>query len=240
MLNSTILLKVKQRLNKLDSQDYDNIQDWQIVEAFNKGQVDWCRRNLHGLNVVKEGDEQSTRRVDDLQPLLVTTGEGIIPPLVMIQKPGLYETPTLPANYMQWKKISASGTNDCCPDPRPMVIYLAEIANVDMLLRDKNKQPSFDWAETFATMKGNKIQIYTNDQFNISGAVLVYYRQPTRIEITGVKDPYTGIIPTADVIPDFKDDLVELFIDECVKIIAGDIESMIQVQRATQAIEGNN
>jgi len=89
-------------------------------------------------------------------------------------------------------------------------------------------------------MKGNKIQIYTNDLFDVTNAVLIYYRQPTRIEIAGVKDPYTGLIPTADVIPDFKDDLVELFIDECAKIISGDIESMNQLQRETQATEGNN
>ena len=40
MLNSTIIIKVKQRLNKLDSQDYDNLETWQIIEAFNKGQVE--------------------------------------------------------------------------------------------------------------------------------------------------------------------------------------------------------
>jgi hypothetical protein len=59
MLNSTIEIKVKQRLNKLDSQDYDNIQCWQIVEAFNKAQVEWVRRQLHGTNAFKEGDESS-------------------------------------------------------------------------------------------------------------------------------------------------------------------------------------
>ena len=42
MLNSTIVIKVKQRINKLDSQDYDNLECWQIVEAFNKAQVEWC------------------------------------------------------------------------------------------------------------------------------------------------------------------------------------------------------
>ena len=67
MNNTIIQLKIKQRLNKLDSQDYDNLECWQIVEAFNKGQVNWCRRNLHGLNVKQEGDEQSKRRIDDLQ-----------------------------------------------------------------------------------------------------------------------------------------------------------------------------
>lgn len=234
MLNSTILLKVKQRLNKLDSQDYDNIQDWMIVEAFNKGQVDWCRRNLHGLNIVKEGDEQSTRRIDDLQSLLVTV------PLIMSDRQTYYESTSMPTDYLQYKRISMKAENDCCPDPRPMVVYLTEQANVDELLRDKNKQPSFDWAETFATFKGDKIQIYTNGLFAVVNATLTYYKQPIRIQITGVKDPYTGLVPTADVIPAFKDDLVELFVDEAAKIIAGDIESMNQLQREQQATESNN
>ena len=233
MLNSTILLKVKQRLNKLDSLDYDNIQDWQVVEAFNKGQVDWCRRNLHGLNIVKEGDEQSTRRIDDLQPLLGTI------PLTVTNRQTYYESDPLPANYMQWKRISAKAGNDCC-DPRRLVIYLAETANLDELLRDKNKQPSFKWAETFAMIQSNKIQVYTNGEFTVVDATLTYYRQPIRIEIAGVKDPYTGLTPTVDVPCEFKDDLTELLIDECVKIIAGDIESVNQLQRATQSIENNN
>ena len=45
MTNDTIQIKVKQRINKLASNDYDNIMPWEIVEAFNKGQVAWCRRN---------------------------------------------------------------------------------------------------------------------------------------------------------------------------------------------------
>ena len=57
MLNSTIQIKVKERLNKLDSLDYDNIECWQIVEAFNKVQIEWARRQLHGGNIYKEGDE---------------------------------------------------------------------------------------------------------------------------------------------------------------------------------------
>ncbi len=234
MLNSTILIKVKQRLNKLASNDFDNIQDWQVIEAFNKGQVDWCRRNLHGLNIVKEGDEQSTRRIDDLQPLLTTV------PLSMTDRQTYYESVGFPDNYLQWKRIAAKAKNECCPDPRPMVIYLAEQANVDELLRDVNKKPSFEWAETFVTMKGNKIQVYTNGEFEIVKTELTYYRQPVRIEIQGVKDPYTGLVPVVDVPSEFKDDLVELFVDECAKIIAGDIEAFNQVQRNSSSVEGTN
>ena len=72
MLNQTIQIKFRQRLNKIASDDYDNIECWQIVEAFNKAQLEWCRRNLHGNNMFQEGDEVSTRRIDDLQVLLTT------------------------------------------------------------------------------------------------------------------------------------------------------------------------
>ena len=233
MLNSTILIKVKQRLNKLASNDYDNIQDWQVIEAFNKGQVDWCRRNLHGLNIVKEGDEQSTRRIDDLQHLLNTIT------LSVIDKGYYYESTDIPANYLQWKRISTQAKSDCC-EPRRMVVYLAEQANVDTLLRDKNKQPSFEWSETFATFQENKIQIYTNNKFVVVEPTLTYYTQPVGIQITGVQDPYTGIVATVDVESSFKEDMIELLIDECAKIIAGDIESQLQMQRQQQVVENNN
>jgi hypothetical protein len=234
MLNSAILIKVKQRLNKLASNDYTNIESWQIIEAFDKGQVDWCRRNLHGLNILKEGDEQSTRRIDDLQVLLTTT------PLIMNNKQTYYESANFPTDYLQWKRVSTKATSDCCPNPKPMVVYLTEVANVDELLRDVNKQPNFAWGETFATLSDNSLKIYTNGLFKPVDVSFNYYRQPRKIQIAGIQDPYTGLTPAVDVTSEFKDDLVELFIDETVKILAGDIESMNQFQRMNQSTEQNN
>lgn len=234
MNNQTIYLKIKQRLNKLASNDYDNIECWQVVEAFNKGMVEWCRRNLHGLNQKQEGDEQSKRRIDDLQKLMVSV---TIP---MNNKQLYFESPELPENYFEWKRVSAKSINKCCKDPRRMVIYLAEEANVDELLRDKNKQPSFEWAETFVTLIDNKFRIYTDNKFDVVDTVLTYYRQPVRIQILNCVDPYTQLASTQEVECEFKDDLVELFIDEAVKILAGDIESMNQYIRAQQSVEGNN
>ena len=65
MNNSTLRLKLKQRLNKLASNDFDNIENWQILEAFNKAQVEWVRRQLHGNNLYKEGPRWDHERVDD-------------------------------------------------------------------------------------------------------------------------------------------------------------------------------
>lgn len=232
MLNSTIVIKTKERLNKLDSQDYDNIECWQIVEAFNKAQVEWPRRQLHGINIVKEGDEQSTRRKDDLQVLLETYDLTVQPKDVFVEA-------QLPEDYLQWKRVDILACNDCCEDRR-MTVYLAEEGNVNQLLRDEHKKPSFDWAETFATLKGNKVNIYTNNDFSIDEASLVYYRQPVRIQILNCVNPYTGVTSSQEVESEFKDDIIELIIDEAVSILAGDMESGNQFGRGTETAERNN
>jgi hypothetical protein len=232
MLNSTITIKMKQRLNKLDSQDYDNIECWQVVESFNKAQVEWARRQLHGINLVKEGDEQSTRRKDDLQILLQTF------PLNIANKEYYYDG-ILPDNYLQWKRVDIYANKDCC-EKRPMMVYLAEEANLRELLRDKSKQPSFEWGETFATLKGGYVNMYTNGEFDIEAADLIYYRQPVKIQILDCVDPYTNVQSTQEVQCEFKDDIIELIIDEAASILAGDIESVNQFSRGTEGAERNN
>jgi hypothetical protein len=232
MLNSTITIKLKQRINKLDSQDYDNIECWQVVESFNKAQVEWARRQLHGINVVKEGDEESNRRKDDLQVLLQTQD------LVLNNKED-YCFANLPEEYLQWKRVDAYARKGCC-EKRRMSVYLAEEGNLNQLLRDKFKQPNFEWAETFATLIGNTTHIYTNGEFEVQRADLVYYRQPIKIQIQGCVDPYTGLESTVNVPCEFKDDIIEVIIDEAVSILAGDIESGNQFSRGTETAERNN
>jgi hypothetical protein len=121
-----------------------------------------------------------------------------------------------------------------------MTVYLAEEGNLNQLLRDKAKQPSFEWAETFATLKGNRVNIYTNNDFGIDTAALIYYRQPRKIQIQGCVDPYTNVESTQEVLCEFKDDIIELIIDEAASILAGDIESGNQFSRGTETAERNN
>lgn len=232
MLNSTITVKMKQRLNKLDSNDYDNIECWQVVEAFNKAQVEWTRRQLHGINMVKEGDEQSNRRKDDLQVLLSKSS-------LLLGNKDYYYTASIPAEYLEWKRVDVYAKQECC-EKRRMTVYLAEEGNLNQLLRDDNKKPNFEWSETFATLIGNHVNIYTNNDFDITSADLVYYRQPIKIQIQGCVDPYTTLTSPINVECEFKDDIIELIIDEAVGILAGDIESSNQYSRGTQGAERNN
>ena len=136
-------------------------------------------------------------------------------------------------------RVDIDANKDCC-DGRRMTVYLAEEGNLNQLLRDKSKQPSFEWGETFATLINDTVHLYTNDEFDIEEASLTYYRQPIRIQITNCTNPYTGVTSTQEVQCEFKDDIIELIIDEAVSILAGDIESGNQFTRTQQSAERSN
>jgi hypothetical protein len=234
MNNNLLQIKIKQRLNKLSSFDYDNIECWMIQEAFNKAQLEWVRRRLHGLNAMKESSEQSVTVVDDLQILLSETE------LPGVEQLKFFETGIIPANYLHFVRIGANIKNDCCPKRTLSTIYQAEEANVDILLADSFKSPSFEWAETFCTIIGDKIRIYTNGLFTVHDAKLVYYRKPKDIQILGCTNISTGQTFTSNVECELKDDICEIIVDEAAAILAGDIESMNQYQREVQNAQRNS
>ena len=233
MTNELLQLKVKQRLNKLDSEDWDNIQCWQIQEAFNKAQREWVRRQVDGINQKREGREASSQKIADLQNLLVTWTDGYV------NKGLYYESCDFPSDYIVFARISAKAKkDDCCP-ARRLVIYQAQESDVDVLLKDVNKNPNFDWAETFATFFGNKVRIYTDYKFELEDIEVIYYRKPVTIQIQGCTDTETGITSIADVECEFRDSVVELIIDDAAAIIAGDLEMRENSQRLSQNEQHN-
>jgi hypothetical protein len=227
MNNNLLQIKIKQRLNKLASLDYDNIECWQIQEAFNKAQIEWTRRQLHGLNSKKEAAEQSINTIDDLQVLLNTVT------LKSTENNNYYETEVIPSNYLHFVRVSGFAKTSCCPSVS-LSIYQVEEANVDILLSDDFKGPSFEWAETFCTVGADKIKIYTNNLFDVENVSLVYYRKPKDIQFINCVNPSTGSLYTTNVDCELKEDICEILVDEAASILAGDIESMNQYQRNLQ------
>jgi hypothetical protein len=67
----------------------------------------------------------------------------------------------------------------------------------------------------------------------------MYYRMPRRIQVTGCLDPYTLEVATKDVTCEFKEDIAEILVDEAVKILSGDIESITQYQLAQSSEQLN-
>lgn len=237
MDNNTLQIKVKERLNKLGSFDYDNIECWQIAEAFNKAQIEWVRRQIHvsvhtGNVRGADSDESSKMQIDDVQNLLVPKN------MTSFKKDLYYETELLPTDYLYFKRISVKAKNNCCP-ARKMTVYLEEVANVDVMLSGEFTKPSFEWGETFCTLQGNRVRIYTDNAFDIETPELTYYRKPRQVKFAGCVDIETGNPITTNVTCEFKDDIAELILESAVAILAGDIESIIQYQKSKSEAQTN-
>lgn len=233
MNNNLLQVKIKQRLNKLASFDYDNIECWQIQEAFNKAQLEWVRRMVYGMNTRKEGSEQSTGLVDDLQVLLTSVD------LNPVENTTFYEV-DLPGDYLYYVRSFVQANSECCPEKRIMTVYEAEEANMSILLTSDTKGPSFEWAETLCTLAGNKIRVYTNGEFNITDMGLMYYRKPRSVQFQGCVNASTGLTFSANQECEFKDDIAELLVDQAAAILAGDMENINQYQRQSQEVQKNS
>ena len=93
---------------------------------------------------------------------------------------------------------------------------------------------------SLVSSNNNTVRIYKNEDFTLVDPVLTYYKRPTYIQIDGCTNVYTGVTSTQEVECEFKDDIVELILDEAASILAGDIENFSQYTREQQAAERNN
>jgi hypothetical protein len=232
MNNNLFQIKIKERLNKLASLDYDNFECWQIQEAANKAQLEWTRRQLYAMNIRKEGAEQSSGLIDDLQRLMKHDNIPVV-------DKGIYYRVDIPDDYLHYVRTDVFGKQDCCPERR-FTVYEVEESNISVILDSRDKQPSFEWAETVSTRIDNKIRIYTNNQFDITQCHLIYFRKPLEIQFNGCINISTGQFFTADQECEFNDDVCEIIADNTAMILAGDTESITQYQREQQSVQSNS
>jgi hypothetical protein len=209
--------KIDLRLNKSASGDYDNLWPYVKEEAFNKAMNEWVRRQIHGKNQTQEGDEETTMRVDDLQVLLKIDK-------LAAKDLGDYSRVKLPPDYLYYKRLTPISTSGICENLR-IKSHLREEANVDDLV----SLPSFKFEETFHTLIGNTAHVYHFKNFKVDVVELTYYRKPKTYSFKKLEDTI-----------EFKDDVVELVIDEACKIIASDLESFNQKTLAQERAENNN
>ena len=210
-------LKIDLRLNKSANNEYDAIWSDIKEEAANKAVLDWVRRQIRGKNQTQEGDEESTARVDDLQVLLK-------PEILRVtKKDRFFETEKVPQDYLYYKRLTPTVKKGECPSIE-IKSWFSEEVNVD----DLTTLPSFEFEETFHTMMSNKFKIYFDD-FDVEKAKLTYYRKPKKINFSKINE-----------VLEFKDDVCELIVDEAVKILASDIESINQKTLAQERNENNN
>lgn len=224
MTSGIAIEDIKQRLQKQDTNTNSNFLDEEFEDALNKAKDDWIRRQHHGFNQFKEGDENTEQRVDDLQILLTNKN-------ISVNEKGLFvETEKIPSNYRYYKRLTPIVSKGNCKKVT-IKSFLVEESNVDDYLKDWTFRPSFDFEETFHTMLSNKFRVYHNNDFQVNEVTLTYYREPFKISC--LKRDY-------DKVWEWKDDVARMIISEAVKILAGDIENVTAYEIANTNTENNN
>jgi hypothetical protein len=218
MTLSQISAKIDIRLNKEASADYDNLWSYVKQEAFNKAINEWVRRQVHGMNMKQEGDEETTMRVDDLQILLK------IDNLTIRDKGEYVQTNKLPSDYMFFKRLTPIVSKGNCEGVR-IKSHLKEEANVD----DLRMVPSFKFEETFHTLIANRAHVYHMKDFTVDKVELTYYRKPVFYEFKKLS-----------TVVEFGDNICDILVDDTCKIIASDIESLNAKALTEQRAESNN
>lgn len=224
MTSGIAIQRGKQRLQKQDTNFNSNFLDDEWEDAFNKAVNDWVRRQHHGFNPFKEGDEETEQRVDDLQILLTDRK-------ISVNNRGIYsETSKFPVDYRYYKRLTPIVTKGNCKKVT-IKSYFVEESNVDDYIKDWTFTPSFEFEETFHTLMSNKFRVYHNNDFQVDEVLLTYYRNPQLISCQ--KKHY-------DRVWEWKDDVAEIIIDEAVKILSGDIENNSAYELANKRVEEDN
>ena len=114
-----IALKIRQRLNKADTQDDENLPIYVIVEAYNKGQLNIVNKLSSKNNTYKTGVESTIFRIDDLQCLI----NSELKTLSTVKKSDHYLTELLPDDYLRYIRTFCIGKVPNC-NSKEIFIYL--------------------------------------------------------------------------------------------------------------------
>jgi hypothetical protein len=225
-----IFLKIKQRLNKGDTQDDENFPPYVAVEAYNKACLNVISRIISKNNNYKTGLESTTNRVDDLQVLI----NDLPKKLNVSKKDNYFLTEKLPENYFRYIRVFCKGSKKGCEE-KDITVFLQEESNLNTLLDNSTVNPSFEWRETIGTIANNHIKVFTLNTFNISNVFLTYIRKPIKIDIEGyIKQD--GSLST-NINPDLPEDMIEMIIDEACRILSGDIQDQFSNQISQQNLQ---
>jgi hypothetical protein len=144
---------------------------------------------------------------------------------------------SLPSDYRSfanvWGVAESTGSNKC--KASDFLLWEAKLQNTHELLFDEFNKPSFRYRETFYTIGGDGISVYTDD-FTMASLYMTYYRQPLKIDIEG----YTGADgrPSVNIDPEFEDNSVVRIMDIAVKEFHKNVNELEKLQADMAAVYG--
>jgi len=186
--------EVKLKLNKVDSQDYENLIVPEIDWYLNEAQNIFIKQRYGISNSKRKGFETSQKRIDDLRELVVKG--TIIPFATSLADINTFEA-CLPINYMFYIRSRIDLNKEGCGDKQAVSAVQVQHDDLNEFLDDPFYSPSFEWEEVpIVFMEGNSsdpdvpcdtgfVIGYSDGTFTLTDLRLDYLRHPVRISWGG-------------------------------------------------------
>jgi hypothetical protein len=237
----SLLYKIDQKLNKLSTNEHQQIQLEDKILALNEAQIKLIKQKVDGTNTVSGlGLDAFKKRYEDLQSLVVNYAHQ---PLDLTLKNTQLNQwfaylDKLDPKYMFYIDSYVLADKGRCKDKKLWINQeLAKHGDLQFLLNNTHYTPSFEYQETFNFISSDEISIFTDGTFTPTQLYLSYMRYPVYIDKAGyIKfDGTESIDQDCELATYLEDEILDL----AVQNLAMYTENAAAVQNAAYRIKTN-
>lgn len=230
----SLLYKIDFRLNKLASNEHQEIPVENKIIALNSAQIKLIKNKLGQNNLYKEGLDAFKKRYEDLQELVEPFHDHPLPLSLVDKQLNKWsaDLTELEPRYMFYIDSYILADKGVC---KGHTIYvnrdLTKHADITVMLANNSVNPSFEYQESFCTISSNQYEMYTDGTFDPTKVFFSYIRYPKYIDMAGYVHADGSTSETVDC------ELADYLEDEIVDIAVQDLAMSTENTAAAQASE---
>jgi hypothetical protein len=185
----SLLYKIDQRLNKLSTNEHQQIQLEDKILALNEAQIKLIKQKVDGFSTVSGmGLDAFKKRYEDLQSLVITYNEHPLDLKLKNKTTNQWYASlhALVPKYMFYIDSYILADKGECKD---RVIWinrdLAKHGDLQFILNNDHYKPSFEYQETFNFLSSDEISVFTDGTFTPKQVFISYMRYPVYMNKEG-------------------------------------------------------
>ena len=185
----SLLYKIDQRLNKLSTNDHQQIQLEDKILALNEAQIKLIKQKVDGFSTVSGlGLDSFKKRYEDLQSLVITYNNQPLNLKVKNKELNQWfaKLNDLSPKYMFYIDSYVLADKGKCKDRQIWINRdLAKHGDLQFILNNTHYKPSFEYQETFNFLSSDEISVFTDGTFTPKKIYISYMRYPVYIDKSG-------------------------------------------------------
>ena len=183
----SLLYEIDLRLNKLATNAHQEIPLENKIIEINNAQNALILNKVSSNNIYKLGLDAFKKRYQDLENLIENFDGHKLSPKLTDSRLNQYSVNIDDLdNYMFYiDSYAVADKEDCKNRVLATNADLVKHADLQLLLKDSNYKPSFEYQETIIDISSNKIHIYSDGSFAPKEFYVSYLRYPKKVDKEG-------------------------------------------------------